>query len=63
MAAFTYASADARAVAKVADKTWVVAHSCRATTGGTIAVRVIRPMSATNPGYGIWTELTDDTAV
>ena len=63
MAAFTYASADARAVAKVADKTWVVAHSCRATTGGTIAVRVIRPMSPTNPGYGAWVELTDDTSV
>lgn len=57
-----YAEADARAVAKVQDKTWVQAHSCRATTGGKIAVRVQRPMSPTNPGYGAWTELTDNGA-
>ena len=62
MAAFTYASADARAVAKVADKTWVVAHSCRATTGGTIAVRVQRFMTG-NLGNGAWVEITDDGAV
>jgi hypothetical protein len=56
----TYAEADARAVAKVADKTWVNAHSARATTGGKIAVRVQRKMSPTNPGYGAWVEITDN---
>jgi hypothetical protein len=59
MADFTAASADARAVAKVADKTWVVAHSCRATTGGKIAVRLIRPMTAAFTQGG-WVEVTDD---
>ena len=60
MADFTYATADARAVAKVADGTWVEAHSARATTGGKICVRVIRKMSATHPDYGAWVEITDD---
>lgn len=60
MAAFaTMAAAEARAVAKVADKTWVNAHSQRGNTG-TIGVRVQRFMSATNPGYGAWVEITDD---
>ena len=63
MAVFTYASADARAAAKTADRTWVVAHSCRATIGGLIAVRVIRFMVPGNPGNGGWVELTDDTQV
>ena len=53
------AAADARAVAKVADGTWINAHSCRQ-VDGTIAVRVQRKMSPTNPDYGAWTELTDD---
>jgi hypothetical protein len=60
MAAFaTMAAAEIRAVAKVADKTWVNAHSER-TIDGTIAVRVQRFMSPTNPGYGGWTSITDD---
>ena len=60
MGAFaTMAAADARAVAKVADKTWIVAHSQRGVTG-TIGVRVQRPMSPTNPSYGAWVEITDD---
>ena len=56
----SYAEADARASAKVADRTWVEAHSCRATVGGKIAVRVIRFMSPSNPGYGAWVEITDN---
>lgn len=60
MADFTYATADARAVAKVADGTWIVAHAGRATAGGKICVRVQRKMSPTNPGAGAWVEITDD---
>lgn len=56
----TYALAETRAVAKVADGTWISAHACRATTGGKIAVRVQRKMSPTNPGYGAWVEITDN---
>lgn len=60
MAAFaTFAAAEARAVAKVADGTWVNAHACRQ-VGGTLAVRVQRFMSPTNPAYGAWVEITDD---
>ena len=62
MADFTFATADARAVEKVADGTWIAAHSCRATTGGKIAVRVQRKMSPTNPDYGAWVELTSDAS-
>ena len=61
MADFTYASAEARVKAKIADKTWIVGHVCRATTGGKIAVRVQRPMSPAHPDYGGWVELVDDT--
>lgn len=60
MAAFaTDAAAEARAVAKVADGTWVNAHAMRQ-GDGTIAVRVQRYMSPTNPDYGEWVEITDD---
>lgn len=60
MAAFaTMAAADARAVAKVADGTWINAHSCR-TFSGTIAVRVQRKMSPSAPDAGVWVEITDD---
>lgn len=63
MAAFaTTAAAEARVVAKVADGTWVTAHSCRQ-IDGTIAVRVQRKMSPANPGYGAWTEIADDATV
>ncbi len=62
MAAFAdMAAAETRAVAKVKDGTWVNAHSMRQ-NDGTIAVRVHRFMSPTNPDYGEWVELTDDTA-
>ena len=62
----TLAAAEARAKAKVADKTWVAAHACRATTGGKFAVRVQRKMAPTSPTtrqHGAWVELTDDAAV
>ena len=66
MAAFaTYAAAEIRAVAKVADKTWINAYSCRSTTGNVIAVRVLRKMAApmTDPTTGGWVEITDDGTV
>ena len=56
----SYAEADARAVAKVADGTWINAHNCRATTGGKVAVRVQRKMSASAPENGAWVEITDN---
>jgi hypothetical protein len=60
MAAFaTMAAAEARVVAKVKDHTWINGHSCRL-MDGTIAVRVQRYMSPTNPAYGAWVEITDD---
>jgi hypothetical protein len=66
MAAFaTFAAAEARAVAKVADGTWVTAHAQR-TFNGTLAVRVQRkmaPTSATTRQYGAWTNITDDGTV
>lgn len=63
MAAFaTFAAAEVRAVAKVADGTWINAHAARDFTG-TIIVRVQRKMSPTNPDYGAWTEISDDGTV
>lgn len=66
MAAFaTLAAAESRARTKVADGTWVNAHSCQQ-KDGTIAVRVQRYMSsadADHQQYGEWVELTDDAAV
>lgn len=60
MAAFaTFAAAEIRARAKVEDKTWIMAHAAR-TIAGVLCVRVQRPMSAANPGYGAWVEITDD---
>lgn len=60
MAAFaTMVAAETRAKAKVADGTWVNAHSCKL-KDGTIAVRVQRFMSPDNPNYGAWVEITDD---
>lgn len=60
MAAFSdMAAAETRAYAKVADGTWINAHSARQ-VDGTICVRVQRKMSPTNPDYGAWTEITDD---
>ena len=65
MAAFaTFALAEARAKAKVADGTWINAHACIATAENSgnpqFAVRVQRKMSATHPDYGAWVEITDD---
>ena len=62
----TFALAEARAVSKVADGTWVNAHACRATTGGKFAVRVQRKMSAASAGSqqaGGWLEITDNATV
>lgn len=60
MASFsTFADAEARAVAKVADGTWINAHACRQ-VDGTLAVRVQRKMSPTNPDNGGWVEIADD---
>ena len=60
MAAFaTFAACEVRAVAKVADGTWINAHATRK-IDGTLAVRVQRKMSPTNPDYGAWVEITDD---
>jgi hypothetical protein len=62
----TLALAEARVVAKIADKTWINGFACRQTVGGKFAVRVQRPMSAASAGSqaaGGWVELTDDGAV
>lgn len=62
----TLALAEARAVAKVADGTWVQAHACRQTVGGKYAVRVQRKMSSASNGAraaGGWVEITSDSAV
>lgn len=60
MAAFaTMAAAETRARTKVADGTWINAHSCRTVTGA-IAVRVQRKMSPSAPDAGAWVEITDD---
>jgi hypothetical protein len=66
MAAFaSMAAAEARAKAKMADKTWVVAQAAR-TANGTICVRVQRYMNAATlnvPSQGGWVEITDDATV
>ena len=60
MAAFaSFAAAETRAYAKVLDGTWINAHAARQ-NDGTLAVRVQRRMSPTNPDYGAWVEITDD---
>lgn len=60
MAAFsTFALAETRAKAKVADGTWINAHAQRI-AAGTLAVRVQRKMSATHPAYGGWVDITDN---
>lgn len=67
MAAFaTFALAEARAKAKVADGTWVNAHACKSTTGNVFAVRVQRKMAVTTAATrqnGGWVEITDDGTV
>jgi hypothetical protein len=64
MAAFTtLAQAEARAKAKVADGTWVVAHSERL-FNGQIAVAYIQFMSTAgmaDPARGGWKHTTDDS--
>lgn len=60
MGAFAdFAAAEVRAYAKVLDHTWNNAHAIQQ-FDGTVAVRVQRYMSATNPDYGAWVEITDD---
>lgn len=64
MAAFaTMAAAEARAYAKVLDKTWINAHAQRGVTG-TIGVRVQRKMNAAGlatASTGGWVEISDDS--
>lgn len=60
MAAFSaMADVETRITSQVAANTWINAHSARQ-ADGTIVARVQRPMSATNPGYGAWVEISDD---
>lgn len=56
----TFAAAEARAVAKVKDGTWVNAYAARQTVGGKFCVVVQRPMSPSAPDNGGWAEITDD---
>ncbi len=63
MAAFAdMAAAESRVRTKVADGTWINAHSCRK-QDGTIAVRVQRKMSPSAPDAGAWVEISDDGTV
>jgi hypothetical protein len=61
MAAFTsFQEAEIRAKLRMGDGTWVVAHAERM-FNGTIAVRVIRPMSLPlTPDEGGWVDITDN---
>lgn len=56
----TFALAEARVYAKIADGTWINGHAPRATTGGKIVVRVQRKMSAAAPDNGAWVEIDQD---
>ena len=65
----TYALAETRARALVANGTWISAHAGRASTGASgstpakICVRVQRKMATTSAAtqhYGGWTEITDN---
>jgi hypothetical protein len=59
MAAFaTSVACEDRVKAKMADKTWIVAHSC-VTKTGVLAVRVQRYMTSALT-QGAWAEITDD---
>jgi len=61
MASFsTMEEAEERVREKVADGTWINAHSARGVTG-TILVRVQRPMSPGAPDAGGWVEITDNS--
>ena len=60
MASFaTFAAAEVRAYAKVADGTWVNAHGARR-FDGTIVVRVQRLLSPAAPDGGEWVEIDQD---
>lgn len=68
MAAFaSFAAAEARAVAKVKDGTWINAHAAQGTLAAdTFVVRVQRKMSTASAAaqqHGGWIELNDDAAV
>lgn len=58
----TFAAAEARAVDKMSDGTWVQAHAAHDKSGDPI-VRFQRFMSPTNPDYGAWVETRDDATV
>ena len=45
---------------RMASKAWLVGHQAVNAAGNTI-VRFIRPMSASNPTYGAWTESRSDS--
>jgi hypothetical protein len=60
-----FATAEARAYAKVKDKTWVNAHAARDKSGHVI-IRFQRFMSSASAAakqYGAWTETRDDATV
>lgn len=57
----TFGACETRAVAKVADGTWLNAHACRQ-NDGTLAVRVQRKMTSALTEGG-WVEITDDATV
>ena len=56
-----FAQAEAWAVAKVKDHTFVNAHAARDKNGHVI-VRFQRYMSPAHPGYGAWVESRDSAA-
>ena len=64
MAAFsTMEEAGIRSKTKVADGTWIMAHSER-TIAGTIAVRVQRKMApGAGAANGAWVDITDNATV
>lgn len=63
----TFAAAETRAYAKVADKTWVNAFACKQIVSGLFAVRLQRFMTpaliAAGTDVGAFAEVTDDAAV
>lgn len=64
MAAFaSYGAAEARAVAKVADGTWINAFAGHAFTTDVFLVRVQRKMTPAAPDNGAWVAITDDATV
>ena len=56
-----FITAEALCTTRMTSKAWLQGHAAINQAGNTI-VRFQRPMSATNPGYGAWTESRDDAA-